>query len=220
MNKKILISMLLISLFTIKTTVFAESNTYAKEGESNYNSLQSSYKQGITTTTINGSGEVKLYGYSDCDNSGCTYSYMNQSSSVTVENILAQMVKCSNGEKYINYTDYGSAGDGFKTNNSSKYIGKVYWTESYYVTCTTDNTAVQLNNTNGNNNSNQTTTTTTTTTSVTNNTTNNDSEYNSSNTTDNPEQGVETYYLVLGITVIISYVFMLIVKKYNLFKKI
>ena len=39
-------------------------------------------------------------------------------------------------------------------------------------------------------------------------------------TVDNPQTGVNTYFVVLGIVAIISYSFMLLTKKFNLFKKI
>lgn len=46
------------------------------------------------------------------------------------------------------------------------------------------------------------------------------SGYNSSSTVNNESTGINTYFVVLGLVGLISYLFMMCVKKYNLFKNI
>lgn len=46
------------------------------------------------------------------------------------------------------------------------------------------------------------------------------SGYNSSSTVNNESTGINTYFVVLGLVGVISYIFMMCVKKYNLFKNI
>lgn len=199
--KKIVI--LLIVLFIGFLNVNADGATVITEAQSEiypteYENLKKNYEKGTNfTKSINGSGKVTLYGFSDCDESGCSYKYSNTSSNY--KEVLKKVIKCSNGEKNITYAITGGA-DGYKENNSSKFVGKAYWSEEFVITCTSDtndkSTVTLDNNTSSGN------------------------EYDSSQTTTNPDQGVETYYIVLGIIGVFTYIAMLTIKKLNLFKNV
>ena len=205
--KKVIIAIISIMCFTISVNA---DNYVAVEGDSKFSTYMTQYDKGIQKASINGSGIVTLYGYSDCDGSSCTYKYSKTSSDY--KEVLKSTVTCTGGEKYIIYQPSGAA-DGYKTSNSSSYNGDAYWSEDFSITCTeTQNSStITLNNevspggqTGGGTSSNGSAT----------------GEYGSSTTTENSGTGVETYYIVLGIVGIISYVIMNVVKKQNLFKNI
>lgn len=218
------IVLIVISMFMININVYA-ANAGSAAGTTLYNELKSNYdknKSSLSKTSINNSGMVTLYGYSSCNGSSCSINYMGISSKV--EEALAKAVTCSNGEKYINYQNTGTGGaTDFMEDNKAKLNGDAYWSVDYQVTCTTTNTGtsnVELsNNSNsGTNSSSNTTNNGSNSTASSTTTTNNN--YNTSSTTNNENTGVNTYFVVLGLVAIISYVFMLCVKKYNLFKNI
>lgn len=217
-NKIISIILIIISMFMININVYAANAGSSGSGTSLYNELKSNYeknKSSLIVTKISSSGIVTLYGYSSCNGTSCSVNYMGVSSKP--EDALAKSVTCSNGEKYINYQNTGTGGaTDFMEDNKAKLNGDAYWSVDYQVTCTTSNTGssnVELSNTsNSNSNSGSNTTNNTTTTTK--------SGYNTSTTTNNENTGVNTYFIVLGLVAIISYIFMLCVKKYNLFKNI
>ena len=220
--KKSLLILMILSIFVYSKTVYAA--TYAKSGESNYSSFENKYKSGISKTQVSSKDTVTIYGFSNCETDKCTVSYANQSSSVSFEKVLSKSVTCSNGEKNIKYAIVGNGGAGFQSDNKDKYSGKVYWTVDVEVTCTNDSTSssndiVQIDTSTGGTSTGGTSTGGTSTGGTSTGGTSTGG-YNSSTTTDNPEQGVETYYIVLGFIGIICYTFMSVVKKYNLFKKI
>ncbi len=166
-----------------------------------WNSLETNYKKGIISETISGTKYILIYGKSTCSSGTCTISYAN-SSSYTNKDVLARSIKCQNGEKYINYQQSGSGKVTSETSNA-------YWSEEYQVVCSSEGkgTYVELVN----NDTSSGTTTTTTTSS---------SNYNSSSTVNQEQTGVTTYFVVLGLVAFISGIFMMCVKKYNLFKNI
>ena len=195
MKKILILGVIMISLVAVRLNVNAAA-TNADPGDENYSTLQSNYTNGITTTTVNGNDWVTVYGKAVCNGTTCNISYAN---SLNLEKVLSKTVKCSNGEKYINYT-LGSTGNSPYVEEGEKINGTGYFSEEYYVTCTSDNGngAIQVeqevsSNTNVDTND---------------------------GTVDNPQTGVNTYFVVLGIVAIISYSFMLLTKKFNLFKKI
>ena len=195
MKKILILSVIMMSLVALRLNVNAAA-TNADPGDENYSTLQSNYTNGITTTTVNGNDWVTVYGKAVCNGTTCNISYAN---SLNLEKVLSKTVKCSNGEKYINYT-LGSTGNSPYVEEGEKINGTGYFSEEYYVTCTSDNGngAIQVeqevsSNTNVDTND---------------------------GTVDNPQTGVNTYFVVLGIVAIISYSFMLLTKKFNLFKKI
>lgn len=195
MKKRLILSIIMISLVAARLNVNAAA-TNADPGDENYSTLQSNYTNGITTTTVNGNDWVTVYGKAVCNGTSCSISYAN---SLNLEKVLSKSVKCSNGEKYINYT-LGSTGNSPYVEEGEKINGTGYFSEEYYVTCTSDNGngAIQVeqevsSNTNVDTND---------------------------GTVDNPQTGVNTYFVVLGIVAIISYGFMVLTKKFNLFKKI
>lgn len=195
MKKILILSVIMMSLVAVRLNVNAAA-TNADPGDENYSTLQSNYTNGITTTTVNGNDWVTVYGKAVCNGTTCNISYAN---SLNLEKVLSKTVKCSNGEKYINYT-LGSTGNSPYVEEGEKINGTGYFSEEYYVTCTSDNGngAIQVeqevsSNTNVDTND---------------------------GTVDNPQTGVNTYFVVLGIVAIISYSFMLLTKKFNLFKKI
>lgn len=216
--KKFMFVLLMIFMFGLGLNVDA-ANEVATEDSSNYSSLQTQYNKGVQTTTINGSGTVTLYGYSSCTSSGCDYTYAKKSSDF--KEVLRTSVVCSGGEGYITYQVTGGA-DGYKTSNSAGYTGNAYWSEDFIVTCTNDSTSgnvEKLENSNAGNNGGSTNEDNSNG-GNTNSGTSSGSEYDSSSTVDSEETGVETYYIVLGIVAIITYVSMVVIKKYNLFKNI
>ena len=195
MKKILILSVIMISLVAVRLNVNAAA-TNADPGDDNYSTLQSNYSNGITTTNVNGNDWVTVYGKAVCNGTTCSISYAN---SLNLEKVLSKSGNCANGEKYINYT-LGSTGNSPYVEEGEKISGTGYFSEEYYVTCTSDNGngSVQLEN------------------QVSNNT----NVGTNDGTVDNPQTGVNTYFVVLGIVAIISYSFMLLTKKFNLFKKI
>lgn len=218
------IVLIVISMFMININVYAANAGSSAAGTTLYNELKSNYdknKSSLSKTSINNSGMVTLYGYSSCNGSSCSINYMGISSKV--EEALAQAVTCSNGEKFINYQNTGTGGaTDFMEDNKAELNGDAYWSVDYQVTCTTTNTGssnVELTNT-SNSSTNSGSNTTNNGSNTASSTTTTNTNYNTSSTTNNENTGVNTYFVVLGLVAIISYVFMLCVKKYNLFKNI
>ena len=206
MKKKIFIlSLLMIGLASINVHVNAANSYATSSSDATYNTLVSGYNNNkITKTSISTSGTVTLFGYSNCNGTSCTYHYAGNIT--TFEEALKKSVVCTGGEKYISYQSTGEGGKkDFMTDNKAAHNGDVYWSEDYYVTCTSNSgeNTVQLENTVDTN------------TDVT-----IEQDYNSSTTVKNEQTGVNTYFVVLGIVAIISYGFMVLTKKFNLFKKI
>ena len=205
--KRIMLLIVFVVMFSLTINVNAE-NKVVEEGNSEFNNYKTQYNKGIQKTTINSSGTITLYGYSSCEPGNCSYKYSNTSQDF--KEVLKQSVSCSGGEKYINYYKSGAA-DGFKENNSQNYDGEVYWSEDFTIVCTNTSSSntIPLSNV-----PNQPTTEPSTQPSGSN-------EYPSSGgTTENESQGVETYYIILGIVGIITYLLTVVVKKQNLFKKV
>jgi len=198
MKKILILSVIMMSLVAARLNVNAAA-TNADPGDENYSTLQSNYTNGITTTTVNGNDWVTVYGKAVCNGTSCSISYAN---SLNLEKVLSKSVKCSNGEKYITYT-LGSTGNSPYVEEGEKINGTGYFSEEYYVTCLASEEAgaVQLENQVSNN-------------------TNAGNDYNSADQGEQEELGVNTYFVVLGIVAIISYSFILLTKKFNLFKKI
>lgn len=207
MKRKFLVSVLMISIVGIKLNVNAANAYVTSSSDSDYNTLKSGYEAGITKTNISSSNTVTLYGTSNCNGSSCTYNYVGNNSSF--ETVLSKSVVCTNGEKYISYQSTGEGGKkDFMTDNKAGHTGVVYWSEDYYVTCTSNDsgsTTVTLENTAN---------------STVDDSSNTNNNYNSSSTVKNEQTGVNTYFIILGLVAVISYVFMIFVKKFNLFKKI
>lgn len=226
MKKRIFnIILLIVSMFMININVYAANAGSSEAGTTLYNELKSNYdknKSSLSKTSINGSGMVTLYGYSSCNGSSCSINYMGISSKV--EEALAKAVTCSNGEKFINYQNTGTGGaTDFMEDNKAELNGDAYWSVDYQVTCTTTNTGssnVELSNTSNSSTNSGSNTTNNGSNSTASSTTTTNTNYNTSSTTNNENTGVNTYFVVLGLVAIISYVFMLCVKKYNLFKNI
>jgi len=202
MKKIMLFIMLMMFGFTINVNA---ANKVVKPEDSEFNSYKTQYEKGIQKSTINGSGIITLYGYSSCQTGSCTYKYANTNQDF--KEVLKQAVVCSGGEKYIIYQTTGGA-DGYKSSNSANYSGEVFWSEDFSITCTNTSTSstVTLNNS---------------TAQPTTQASNGSGDYGSSGgTTTNEDQGVETYYIILGIVGIITYLLTIVIKKQNLFKKV
>ena len=213
-KKIILIFIMIMGFLSFKSEVFAISAS-AKEGEANFETFKSEFNKGIVTKTISSpSTEVTIYGKSDCVSGGnCTYQYQGVNGGDSVNKVLEQMIRCANGETSINIQDGGSGGLAYKDTNAGNYNGTVYWTETYYVTClsTGGTTTVDNNDTNSSTDTSNNTST---------DTQDEDTSYSSSSTEESPKTGVSTYYIILGITALVAYLAVLIVKKFNLFQKI
>ena len=211
MKKISLVLTLLISVFLINIHVFAEISVGgATEEQSTFSKYKSEFNN-PKQQTINDSGFAVVNGHSVCSGSSCTVSYSsyNGSTSSDFRDALKSNVVCSNGEKYITYQESEtSGGAGWKTDNSAQYTGEAYWTESYYVTCTTSgsgSSTVALKFTLDDSSSSSS--------SSSNN-------YGTSSTVNQEQTGVESYFIVLALVALVSYVLMLCVKKFNLFKSI
>ncbi len=238
MYKKILmILIIIVGFISFKFDVFA-INTSAKQGETNFDAFKSEFDKGIVQKNISSpSTEVVLYGKSECVSGGnCTYQYQGVNVGDSHEVVLGKMIRCANGETSIDAQDGGSGGVAYKGSNSENYNGTVYWTETYYVTCISNqnNNSIGVNdNTSNNSTNNNDTTTDTNTSNNTSNQTdddiqdstddtddNEDSNYNSSSTEESPKTGVTTYYIILILVALVTYLIMLVIKKFNLFQKI
>ena len=215
-NKFLKIFLTIICSFGISLNVFAVSTPFVDDGSStDTNGLKSKYNSTNKTNVSGTNTMVTLYGKSVCSGSSCTltYAFSNNSS---FKEALAKAVVCTNGEKYIAYLFAGSGNVNFKEDNKGELNGTAYWDEDYSVTCTSNNSGssvVALSN-------DSSSSTTTTTRTANQSGQSNSSNYNTATTVDNEQTGVNTYFIVLGLVAIISYVFMLCVKKFNLFKNI
>ena len=200
--KRILKIMLFCIIF-MNVNVYAAYHTpFVDNGEStDTDGLKAKYNSSLIKTEISeANSEVVLYGKSVCNGSSCTLTYAASNNS-SFKDALAKAVTCTNGEKYIAYQFAGSVNEDCKTDNKAKLNGTAYWDEGYGVTCTNTNSGSSIVTLN--------TDVSTTTTS-----------YQTASTVNNEQTGVNTYFIVLGIVAIISYVFMLCVKRFNLFKNI
>ncbi len=214
--KKIIFKLftLVIVISCLQINVFAATN--ADSTQSNFEELKSKYNQGLQKITLSSSetyssANVTLYGKAVCTGSSCTNTYA-ASNDDSLKNALNKSVTCSTGEKYIVYQLAASGKDRFdKTKNSSlNYTGDGYWSEDYQVVCTNESKGTYIELTDNGNGSGSTTTTTPST----------NSNYNSSSTVNQEQTGVTAYFIVLGLVALISGIFMMCVKKYNLFKNI
>lgn len=205
MKKKIMLMIvIIISMFTFTNVVLAES-LVVHSGDAGYDTFVSEYNKfpSIQITTDN--QPIEIYGYSRCTvAAGCSYSYQGVKNT-NLEQLLAQSITCSNGSNKISYSPAASAVTDFKSADY-KTDDEVYWREVYTVTCTSDGN-VQVEDTSN-------TGTASTTTRAASGTP------SSATGTDNVDTGVETYYVVLFVVAIVSYLLMRVIKKYNLFKSI
>lgn len=242
------IYILLISLF-VNLNVYA-INDAAIEGDSNYSSMESAYNKynsgGILS--VKSSEKITLYGKSECNGSSCTYKYAGINST-NFKEALSNLIVCTNGEKYFVFQAAGTGKTDYLEDNKGNTNGTVYWSEEYQITCTNNSSnngvetlestknpstnSDQSQGTNNNQNINQDQSQGTNNNQNTNQdqnqgtnnnqsqeTNNGNGEYDSSTPGDVSETGVSTYFIVLGLVAAISFGFMLIVKKYNLFKSV
>ena len=235
MKKILSIAIITICMFGFGVNVFAASTCIEDSQASNssfastYNDLKSNYENGGKKETISGSGLIDIFGRTDSSGNK-TYA----GGKIDVNSIISNLVTCSGGEKYIKISIVGIASKG--CSNSS------YWSDQYSVTCTnnstsTDNSTVIDKSTGnvvsgGNNSSGSGSSSTgsgssttgsgsgTNSGSGTGSSSSSGSGYNSSSTVNNESTGINTYFVVLGLVGVISYIFMMCVKKYNLFKNI
>lgn len=205
MRKSLLISLLVLGLFAIKLNVNADNSYATSSDDAFYSMLVSGYNGNtLKSTSISSAGTITLYGKSECNGTSCTYHYSGNNS--TLENALSKAVTCTGGEQYITYQGTGEGGKTtFMEDNKAGHDGIAYWSEDYYVTCTSSNngdSTVELDN------------------SVNDNANNNGGNYGSADQGEQEELGVNTYFVVLGLVSVVSYAVMTLVKKYNLFKNI
>ena len=225
MKKILSIAIITICMFGFGVNVFAAStcieDSQSSSFSSTYNDLKSNYENGGKKYTISGTDIIDIYGRTDSSGNK-TYS----GGKSDVNNVISSVVTCSGGEKYIKVSIAGIA---------SKYCkNSSYWSDQYSVTCTnnstsTDNSTVIDKSTGnvvsgGNNSSGSGSSSTgsgsSTTGSGTGSSSSSGSGYSSSSTVNNESTGINTYFVVLGLVGVISYIFMMCVKKYNLFKNI
>lgn len=229
MRNKISILLLILSSFMFINTAKAESG--------NGDEYKSYYDKGIQSVTIRTPQWVTLYGKSICNGRTCQVEYAGQTSNF--EEVLKKSVVCANGEQYITYQVGGSGKTGTydSTQSENGFSGTMYWAEEYYVTCTSSNTGnnvlkPEVNNggatNNGSSNTGNSNEGSSNSGSInngsSNNGTSNGGSSNSGSTNDgtvqNPETGVNTYFIILGVVALVSYACTMFVKKLNLFKNI
>lgn len=227
--KKIILIIMLVLIFSAKD-VFAATVATSDQG-TEFTTLKSEYESGIKKVTVSSPQSlVTIYGYSKCDGTSCDVSYYG--GNTTAEDALSKSIVCANGEKYVYYdSNVASGGLDYKSDNKAQYTGDAYWTEDYFVTCTSnrnesDNTLTpsgsdELNGGNKNDgNENDGNINNGSNDDINNDVTDKNDDYSSADTTDPSKTGVETYYVVLGVIVALTYSIMYLIKKYNLFKKI
>lgn len=228
-NKIFIIIFSLMFIVSMRVNVYADGIS-GIEGSDNYTTLKKEYDKGVITQTVsNSSTIITLYGKSDCDGSSCEVTYAASKNS-NFKDALVKSVTCSNGEKNIVYQE-GASGKNkqYNENNPNNYDGVVYWSEDYGVTCTSEstggstlsigNSSSSTNTSNGSSSSSSSGSSSNETQNSSTNTTGSSGNYSSTTTVNNENTGVNTYFMVLGLVAFISYIFMIIVKKYNLFSK-
>ena len=207
MKKVFLKIAFVIYSFSISLNVFAATVPFIDNGTSTDTyGLKTKYSSFTKTNVSSSNTTVTLYGKSVCSGSSCTVTYAASNNS-SFKDALANAVVCTNGEKYIIYQDSGTQNHDYLSDNKLSTDGTVYWDHDFSVTCketSSGNYSIELVS-----NADTTVTTENATTTSFNGT-----------TVNNEKTGVNTYFIVLGVVAIISYVFMLCVKKYNLFKNI
>ena len=219
MKKSLILSILLISLFSFNLTVKADG--YVKKGDAGASAYENMFNAGpskITLQSLINGNVVKVYGKSECsvETKQCTYAYFSLGTSV--ESYFEQYISCSGGETKIEYQHIGSP-DVLKVykgladyNETSNEV--VYWQEDYSVSCLSDSDSVTNGYTDITLNGSSSSGSDSSGGNVS-------GDYPSSDgTVDGGETGVITYYIVLGIIAIGAYGLLLVSKKYNLFKKI
>lgn len=240
MKKILSIAIITICMFGFGLNVFAEDEvnkpsatciTDEKKSSfsTQYDSLKTQYDGGGKKYTLTKETLIEIYGRTD---SSGNITYAGNKSNLN--SAIANVVTCSGGENYLKYTQYGYGSKDCKTGG--------YWKDVYSVTCTsnstsTDNSTVIDKSTGnvvsgGNNSSGSGSSSTgsgssttgsgsgTSSGSGTGSSSSSGSGYNSSSTVNNESTGINTYFVVLGLVGVISYIFMMCVKKYNLFKNI
>lgn len=232
-NRFLYLIVILIAIFSFNSKVFAVTASLGVVGtDSNASSLKSSFDAGIPTLNVSGSQEVEVFGKSVCSASSgtCTHVYQGVNSD-DIKDLLQVAVKCTNGETKIQYnpTPTVSVAGDYKSGSSYTETSDLtaYWNEGYQVTCTSSSTGSNIvglessttsSSTSSSSSSNSTSSGSSTGSNTSSSTSN--QNYSSSTTETSPETGVETYYIVLGIVAILSYIIMVVVKRYNLFKNI
>ena len=219
--KKVFFTLICTLCFSLN--VFAVSSPFIEgEGEDTYG-LKSKYNNFSKTSISEANTTVTLYGKSECDGSKCTLTY-SASNNSSFKDALAKAITCSNGENNITYQITGASGNTeFKEDNKAKLNGTAYWDEDYSISCTTESSGsyvVNLNSESSSSSSYNSSNTDNSSSSTTGDSQSSTSDYSSSSTVSNEKTGVNTYFVVLGVVAIISYSFMICVKKFNLFKNI
>lgn len=228
--KKALLSLIVILTMCFSVDVFA-STTYSEDSSSEtFKTLKSNF-DAATKSKISGSGMATIYAKAVCTNGSWNITYAGGNG---VKDALSNTVICTNGEKYINAGQYTSGGETYTRESSCSSSVTAYFNMEYPVTCTntSGSNAIEAN---GNKNSSGGTSGSTEDGSnagssnsgssnsgsgSTNGNGSSNGNYSSSGTVNNESTGVNTYFVVLGLVAGISYIFMLCVKKYNLFKNI
>lgn len=221
--KKILLSLVICLTMCFSVNVFA-ATTYSEDSSSEtYKTLKSNF-DAATKSKISGSGIATIYAKAVCTNGSWNITYSGGNG---VKDALSNTVICTNGEKYINVGQSTSGGETYKRDTNCTSTVTAYFNEEHPVTCTNTSSSNVIE-ANGNNNSGETSSST----EVGSNTGNSNGQnsnsgssssngsYSSSGTVNNESTGVNTYFVVLGLVAGISYIFMMCVKKYNLFKNI
>ena len=232
--KKVLFVLICSLCFSLN--VFAATH-YIDDGNSDdTNGLKTKYNSFSKTTVSSPNTTVTLYGKSECDGSTCSITY-SASKNSSFKDALARAVTCSNGETSITYQSLTSGNVEFKADNKGQLDGTVYWDEDYSVSCSSDGSgdySVSLDEESGSSSSStgsssssssigssiSSSSTESSDSTASSGSSSSGSSYSSSSTVSNEQTGVNTYFIILSVAAVVSYVFMMCVKKFNLFKNI
>lgn len=224
--------------------------TNAEPGQTNYNELKQKYDSSPIKTSISSSvttscANLTLYGKAECNNNSCSNIIYGASKNSSVDSAIANSVTCTNGENNIMYMIIDSGKSQYVNANASSNIknGTSYWSETIKITCTSSSKGDYVidlttkkgigtknngaggstesdSSSSGSGSSSTGSGSGTSSGSGTGSSSSSGSGYNSSSTVNNESTGINTYFVVLGLVGLISYIFMMCVKKYNLFKNI
>ena len=139
-NKLNVLIIFLISFVIVG--IKANASTYLSNQEPYYSDTKEKYEAGISKTSIDGKGNIIIYGKSTCNGTSCNNEYVNGIKEY--EKVLQQSVTCKKGEKYITaeYLNGGKPDPYIYSDSANTVIlnGTAYWIETYTVTCVANNT--------------------------------------------------------------------------------
>ncbi len=236
---------LLIASLLVLPLINANASSEALPGTANYDAFKNAYTK-HEQITVNSSATVTIYAEATCTLSPKTCSLLYQGGYETIDDALIHNIVCANGEKNIVAQDMGSACDSYNDTNDANYDNEepAYCSSDFYITCTSSssgNNTLGLDSSSssekttqkpsssggssggsssGSSSSGSTSSGGSSSSGSSSSSSGSGSKYEGSSAEKSPQTGVGTYYIVLGVVAILAYSLMLVVKKFNLFKKL